>query len=85
VDRAKVTTVVPAEIPLTTPDEDPIVINAEEVFQVPPVEVSLREVVNPAQTEVAPVIGPGKGLIEITALSVILLWQPVEILVAVTV
>ena len=52
--------------PVTCPVTMPANIVATDVLpelQTPPIEASLRVVVAPVQTVVAPVIGAGKGLI----------------------
>lgn len=55
----------PAVIPVTNPVAKPTEALVLLLLQVPPLDVLLRLVVRPAQTEVAPEIAAGKGLIVI--------------------
>jgi hypothetical protein len=76
----------PAVMPVTIPVPLPIV--ATEVLSlvhVPPLVVSLKVIVNPSHTFEGPVIDAGNGFTTTTALSAILLKQPLVALVADTV
>ena len=57
-----VITDVPADVPVTMPDEDPTeAIGGLLLIHVPPAAVSAREMDDPMHTEVVPVITPGAG------------------------
>ena len=62
--------VLPADKPKTVPEEIPIVATVVSLLvHVPPVMASLKEVVEPGQTVVVPVIGSGpKGAVTVTSL-----------------
>ena len=65
--------VVPAARPERMPDADPIVPTATLLLlHVPPVAVSLREVLAPAQTEAMPEMAEGNG----STVSIVVLKQP---------
>ena len=64
---------VPANIPVTTPDDAPIFALPLLLVHVPPVGVEFNVVVNPAHTVVIPVIVVGLAL----TLTVVILIQPV--------
>ena len=69
-----VTSHVPADIPLTTPDPRPIVaIPGQATLHVPPAGEPTAVVVDPAHTCNVPVMAVGSGLISTT----IERWQPV--------
>jgi hypothetical protein len=54
---------VPAAMPVTIPEEDPIVAMAGRLLsQAPPREVLLNAIVAPAQTTGGPVMAAGNGL-----------------------
>jgi hypothetical protein len=55
--------VTPGDIPVTIPDNEPIVaIPGKPELQTPPVGVQVRLIVEPTHTVDGPVIGPGIGL-----------------------
>jgi hypothetical protein len=54
--------VVPGDIPVTTPAEETVPTAAVPLIHAPPVEVVLKVVVAPGQTDKMPVIGTGVGL-----------------------
>jgi hypothetical protein len=56
-----VMTAVPTEMPVTMPDDEPIVAFVLLLLQVPPVEGLLSVVVCPRQTDEVPLIVPGIG------------------------
>lgn len=67
-------TVVPAETPVTTPEDEPT--EATSVLlddQVPPVDVLAAVIVEPTQTLVGPEIASGNGL----TVTVVVMPQPV--------
>lgn len=77
---------VPMAIPVTMPDDEPMVAtDVVPLSQVPPVLTENSVIVAPTQTADAPVMGSGNGLITITALPVMVRVQPVMLLVAMTV
>ena len=72
-------------MPVTTPDELTVPIVVGLLLHEPPLVVSAKVVVSPAQTTAVPVIGAGSGLIEMVTEPVIIEVQPVIGLVAVIV
>jgi hypothetical protein len=54
-------TVVPAETPVTTPEEVTVAMPVSVLLHTPPGATSLREVVDDAHMVLAPVIVPAKG------------------------
>jgi hypothetical protein len=74
VGNVYVMVVVPGLLPVTTPLAEPIVaINGTLLTHVPPVVISVREVVLPTQTERVPPIAGGSALIVTTVVAL----QPV--------
>ena len=53
--------VVPEATPVTTPDAFTVAFAVFELLHTPPPAASVRAVVEPAQTEVVPVIDPAAG------------------------
>ena len=55
-------TAVPADLPVTVPTELIVAFDVSLLLQAPPADVSESGMVEPTQTDVAPVIAPGNQL-----------------------